>query len=143
MPPTDPEPTHQDLYDLVLRRLRELGASSLMRDIDRIVRRGILTTTEEATSRNAAAVRPLNPQEALSVSLEFLLSASLPPLMVRNAQEILQCDEIVWSPDEGGVDEDSVDIAIPEIADLAPLQHALADVAKTMRAIGLRMPEVA
>jgi hypothetical protein len=92
--------SEQDLYDLILRRLRDAHAEQLANDIVQVVRRGTVMRGDEGSGEGKTkALRPMGPREALAVALEFLITALQIPLMVNQATDTLGCQRIAWNLD--------------------------------------------
>jgi len=84
-------------YTDTLRRLLELGAGELVRDIESTVARGRLCA--EVGGKSGTLQTPLSPLEALVVALHMLVAAVEQPVHVQASQEVLNA-EIVWRFDE-------------------------------------------
>lgn len=84
-------------YTETLRRLHNLGAGELVRDIENTVARG--RPRAEVGGKAGTLQTPLSPREALVVALHMLVAAAEPPVHVQAAQEVLGA-EIVWGFDE-------------------------------------------
>ena len=137
------EPTSREVYEMILDRLSNLGAHSLIRDIQQAVSRGVLITSPAELMKQAAATRDITDDEQLSVALEFLIAACEPPLMMESAKNQLGCEEIVWSADERVRDEEEVPLQNLQIGDNAHLREALTNLSTIMRDLRLKLPEVA
>lgn len=89
-----------DLYNLVLQRLNEFGATDLISGIDEVVLRGAISPDDEQKiDKKSQLVRKMQPHEVLAVALEFLESAAQVPFMLKSAIETFHCEEIFWLPD--------------------------------------------
>lgn len=90
----------RELYDTILQRLERVEANELLTITREVVLRGAVSPGDEETvEKKSQLVRPMEPNEALAVALELLLSASQIPLMLKAAIETFECREIIWLPD--------------------------------------------
>ena len=58
MSPLNPEPTYQSIYDLIMRRLGEMGCGAVVQEIEVTVRRGIVQAVDQQPSSRYVGVRP-------------------------------------------------------------------------------------
>lgn len=91
--PNGEHPTSEEIFNLVIDRLAELKATTMIQEINNTIARGVSTKEE---SKSSQLFRPMNSEERLSIALEFIVSAFGVPLMLDRSKEILQCSELTW-----------------------------------------------
>ncbi|NLS97572.1 MAG: hypothetical protein GXX96_35990 [Planctomycetaceae bacterium] len=102
--PNGDEPTPDELFHFVMSRLTRLQAADLVRQIERSIARGVVTSVPGETY---SVLRPMTDLEKLSVSLEYVVTAFDTPAMLARCRELLQCSEITWTVE---VDGDDIDL---------------------------------
>jgi len=94
------EPTEQEVFDLIVSRFRELGSEDLVSQVERVVERGsFIAADEQEIGKKAQLARPMLPDEALAIALEFLLTTLQVPLMVQETEKTLASPNIYWHED--------------------------------------------
>jgi hypothetical protein len=144
----EPEPTQQDLYNMILESLRKTGAQELAHQIERTVARGSIALGEVQTvgrkKEKVKVVTAMSGSDRLAVALEFLVAAAEVPLMINRVRESLSCNAVEWKPDEPGPPAEEATLKpIPRTVDLAELQRRIESLVGIMRDLDLIHPETA
>lgn len=87
------EVTADELYELILDRLREHKAVTLIEDIERSISRG---KVDSPVNESSKVFRQLTAEEKLSIALEHVVATLDIPTMLARSKEIMNCDQIVW-----------------------------------------------
>jgi hypothetical protein len=141
MPPNDP--TYGEVYHELLKKLREVGADALAQEIERTVARGVVQTDQETPRTAARVFTPMEDKEALAVALEFFVTASEVPLMLRSANHTMASTSIEWRPERPGTERET-GASVPR-ADLnqQSLRSLLSKVREIAHELGITPPEIA
>lgn len=89
-------PTTGDLYDLIISKLTVVSATNLIEQIEQTIERGVVIQGNKDTSKN---YRPMNPEEKLTIGIEYLIASFDVPFMYDESRKIIGCKEIVWRVD--------------------------------------------
>ena len=143
MSPTSPEPAYRTIYELIVRRLEEMGCRDVVGEIERTVRRGVVVAVDQGARSIYAGVRPMNDREILTIALEFLIAILQTPLMVDDTRRVLNCDQITWRLEEGAGDESQVEHTPMPTVDIGMLRSGLGELTRLLHELGIAMPEVA
>lgn len=135
------ETEHREIYEGILRTLRERGVETLARDIEQTVARGMVKAGSVGDPK-AKSFGSLQDIQALAVALEHLIAAAEVPLMVEQAKAELGCGEVRWVPERQGTQESIPSDVIPRI-DTSQLAGLLQKIAHLCDELQISLPEIA
>ncbi len=142
MPPNNP--TEKEVYDELLKILREAKADVLAQEIERMVARGVVLTGQQtALYQSSSVYRPMEDKETLAVALEFFVTALETPLMFSTANHTLESDSIEWRPERPGTERETVSSVPAAGVDQQALRPMLLKILEIARELAINLPEIA
>lgn len=146
---TEEMPSANELYRVLLDRARQIGASDLADQINRMVGRGVVELSprkEGAKSKEERTFRPATEEESLALAVELLLAAAEVPLMLARVREICAATELEWLPDDSVAETSHVStdpLRGLDSSTLRELQARLLKLSEILAELNLKVPEVA
>jgi hypothetical protein len=138
------DPTSGEIYQELLKKLRQAGADPVAQDIERTVARGIVLAEQQTQLYLSSSVyRPMEESEALAVAIEFLVTDLEVPLMLNSTQHIIGGDSIEWRPERPGSEREDVALGSIGEIDQQPLRQFLTKIHEIAQQLGIELPEVA